>query len=726
MNRELYKIDAPLVAFDTETELFGIGNMAPRVVCFSFAWRDGAGKLQTLLLNYTDGVRELMELLEQATRGELVISGHNLPYDVAVCAELPESLYVKGNKRTVLELFFDAYEAGNVHCTQAAEWLNDNAQGLLRSEFNEDTGEYTYKKQYSLENLARIHLWQPPYKDEWRMRYGELREVPIGQWPARAQEYPKQDAEFTLRIAEKQREISARVSPHDPLVAGLAHTCRSYLALHLVSAWGEEIDPERVGQLNECLSEYTDSILASAVGEDGHTLEDEKLLHRTLRGKNTGKLTEKKLRLQELVAQDLFARGVIQGIGDLKADSSDWLSDDLLTKGGKSGKRFLSTKAAVLADCMDPLLKVMSKYKDAKSMTSKYGAPLQKFGAGPLHSRYNYAETGRTTNSGGSKRNRTGLNIQQLPQGLPDDLVELMMAQFGEVFDVRSCFVPRKGFIQSSTDYEALEMCTFAEVLMKTVGWSSLREAINNDIDPHIKFAAEHWIRTSYEDAEKLIKKDKDPFAITMRKMAKPANFGLPGGMGGKRLVEYVKGYYGSDFVREHFGMTQQAQWRKGYQIKDQWFATWAETPEYFELMGNMVGDNEATIVQLYSNRIHGGCTFTMACNTMFQGLAADGATDALWRMVRECYDRRLNTALYGSRVVAFIHDEFRAEHPIEAQHEAATRLGEISVETMSEWCPSVKIKAEPALMERWWKDAKTVRDKHKRLIAWKPEGNVA
>ncbi len=706
-----YNAERSLVAFDTETFLFGPGEMAPKLVCVSLGWYEN-GKVKTLLLNHEEGAQQIEELLEQAVKGELTLCGHNLPYDVAVMAvERPR----------LLELFFDAYEAGGVHCTMAAEWLNDTAMGLLRAEWNEEKEEYQYKKQYSLENLARIHLDQLPYKDEWRMRYGELHGVPIKQWPERAREYPQQDAEFTLRVAQCQRELAERISPHNPLIANLAHVCRSYLALHLVSVWGQEVDPERIDTLNDVLLQYVDSIVCDGE-EDDQSIEQAGLIHRTLRGKNAGKLTEKKLRLQEMVAQDLLGRGVIEGIGPLKEDSSDWLPEELLTKGGKKGVRLLSTAASVLSECVDPVLQRMSAYKEGKKIQSNFGTPLQKFGRGPLHSRYNYAETGRTTCSGGGKRNRTGLNIQQLISEMPDDLIALMVETLGEPIDVRSCFVPRKGYVYSSSDYSSLEMCTFAEVLMQKVGWSSLREAINADVDPHVKLAAEQWLHAPYEKALHMVEVDKDPFATAMRKLAKVPNFGLPGGMGGATLVKYAKGFYGAKFVREHFGVTQTQQVNTGYKIKDAWFETWPETKEYMSIMGEEVGDGDATIVQLGSERIHGGCTFTMACNTLFQGLAADLATDALWRIVRECYDPRLNTALYGSRVVGFVHDEYIAEHPIEAQHEAATRLAEIAVDTGQAWCPSVKFKCEPALMDRWWKSAKTVRDDKGRLQVWQPK----
>lgn len=709
MNR--YNAERPLVSMDSETFLFGPGNMAPKLVCVSFGWYED-GKVKTLLMNHEDGAQQVEDLLHQCVKGELTLSLHNAPYDVAVMAvERPR----------LLELFFDAYEVGGVHCTMAAEWLNDTAMGLLRAEWSEEKEEYIYKKQYSLENLARIHLDQLPYKDEWRMRYGELHGVPIKQWPERAREYPQQDAEFTLRVAQAQRELAERISPHNPLIANLAHVCRSYLALHLVSVWGQEVDPERVETLNECLASYVDSIVFEGEDDD-QSIEQAGLIVRTKKGKNIGKLTEKKLRLQEMVAQDLLGRGIIEHVGSLKEDSSDWLPEELLTKGGKKGVRVLSTGAAVLSECVDPILQRMASYKEGKKIQSSFGNPLAKFARGPMHSRYNYAETGRTTCSGGSKRNRTGLNIQQLITGMPDKLEELMIEMIGDIIDVRSCIVPRKGYVYSSSDYSSLEMCTFAEVLMQKVGWSSLREAINADVDPHVKLAAEQWLHVPYEKALHMVEVDKDPFASAMRKLAKVPNFGLPGGMGGATLVKYAKGFYGAKFVREHFGLTQTQQVNKGYKIKDAWFETWPETPEYMNIMGEEVGDGDATIIQLVSERIHGGCTFTMACNTLFQGLAADLATDALWRIVRECYDVRLNTALYGSRVVGFVHDEYIGEHPVEAQHEAATRLAEIAVDTGQAWCPSVKFKCEPALMDRWHKKASTVRDDNGRLQVWQPK----
>ena len=69
-----------------------------------------------------------------------------------------------------------------------------------------------------------------------------------------------------------------------------------------------------------------------------------------------------------------------------------------------------------------------------------------------------------------------------------------------------------------------------------------------------------------------------------------------------------------------------------------------------------------------------------------------------------------------------FIHDEILAEVPIEKATEASTALSNIMVDTMTELCtPHINIKAEPALMKRWYKGAEAVW-KDGKLLPWEPE----
>lgn len=693
-----YDPSRPLVSIDSETGLIETpGLLAPRASVWAFAWRNESGEVETEIMKHAEGARETMRLLEGVVRGEWAIAGANFSFDMAVLmAEYPDAI----------PLVFDAYEAGGIHDTQFAEQLNDIAQGLLRSEWSEEKQEYTNKKSYGLENLARIHLGQAPYKDEYRLRYGEWRDTPLHMMPPRALEYPKQDVKFTLLIAELQREVAARIPPHDPLQAALAHTCRTYLALYLVSAWGSELDPEAVDVLNQAVDRYSDSFVPELI-KNG-------LLLRTMRGKNAGKLTKKKKALQQLIVLDFIARGVIQdaSVEQVLADPARFLDEDYLTDGGKSGFQDVKAGREILIECVDKRLQPMAHFLEADKIRTSWGKPMKKFGRGPLHSRYGIAETGRTTCSGGPKNRKTGIGDQTIARQLPKELAAIANEMWGSPLDVRACRVPRPGYVFSSTDYSALESCTWAQSCIWLVGYSSLADALNNDIDPHALFATD-LVHASYDDVLAGYKAGDERMTLA-RQRSKVGNFGYPGGMGYRKFQKYAKGQGVILSLEECKAM--HGLFRK----------RWDEAIPYFELASNEVNGGGSTLVGLLSGMVRGGVGYTDWCNGNFQELAAFGATKGLYKIVRECYDKTRRSALFGSRVWAFVHDENLAEHPVEAAHEAATRLGVVQVEAMQETTPDVKSKAEPALMDRWYKNAKTVRDKHGILQVWAPEGVAA
>lgn len=684
-----YDAQAPLVAWDTETELFWYASMAPRVVCHAFAWF-ADGQTSTGLLHREEGGDEMARLFESAARGEIVIVGHNLAYDVAVLLRQRPNLW---------PVVVEAYERGNVHCTMIAEWLIDTAKGLLKMQWDEEKEEWKANKSYSLEALAMHRLHAMPYKDEWRMRYAELYDVPCEQWPEAASVYPQKDTRYTLEIAAQQRAEAAEILPHDPLVADLAAQCRAYLSLHLASCWGLELDPEGARRLQGALARRLDALAEAPVPGSSKSLLDAGVLRRQVRGKDVGKLSRVMDAIHERVAGDCVARGVPVP----------------MTSGGKSGQPKVKCSGEVLADATDPFLQRLSDWQETQKLKTSFVDRAVALNRGPIHPRYSFAETGRTTCSG-SKRAPFSFNLQQLPRAM----VAEVQAETG--LDVRSLFVARPGCVLSSSDYSALELCTFAQVLHWMVGYSKLGDAINQGLDPHLLLAAEEFLGVSYEDALALLKA-KDPTTKDMRQLAKAPNFGFPGGMGGGRLAQYAKASYGIEFVRRYFGHDKEQQEKKGYEMKAAYTRAWPETKDFYRQVGDLVGgDGGAVVIQFVSQRLHGGVGYTDACNGFFQGLAADGAKAALWNITKECYLEHLASPLLGSRVVGFVHDEFLGEHPEERAHEAAERLATIARETMQAYCPDVKIKIEPALMRRWYKGAETVRDNNGRLQPWQPE----
>lgn len=264
------------------------------------------------------------------------------------------------------------------------------------------------------------------------------------------------------------------------------------------------------------------------------------------------------------------------------------------------------------------------------------------------------------------------------------------------------------GFLFVSVDYDTLELRALAQVCLWLFGKSRMAEVIRLGRDLHLQMAAD-MLRIPYEEAHARYKA-KDPVLKKARDAAKVAGFGYPGGLGAKTLVDYARTGYGVILTEA-----------QSVELKRDYLATWPEMPHYFRWISGKVGTGDAELTQFVSKRVRGGLGYCDGCNTLFQGLAADGAKRALFRVAEECYVDR-GTALFGSRPVAFIHDEIIAEVPEDIAHEAAGRLAVVMCESMAEYIPDVPITASPALMARWFKGAEAVFDANERLVPWVPQ----
>jgi hypothetical protein len=112
-----------------------------------------------------------------------------------------------------------------------------------------------------------------------------------------------------------------------------------------------------------------------------------------------------------------------------------------------------------------------------------------------------------------------------------------------------------------------------------------------------------------------------------------------------------------------------------------------------------------------YSGRLRANATFAARHNTMFQGLAADGAKLALWKLWRA-----------GYRIVNFIHDEIMVEIPEHtnlALHAEVVR--QLMIEAMRRVVPDVQIDVLYAVSDMWAKSAEAVIDDDGRLTVWRP-----
>lgn len=115
---------------------------------------------------------------------------------------------------------------------------------------------------------------------------------------------------------------------------------------------------------------------------------------------------------------------------------------------------------------------------------------------------------------------------------------------------------------------------------------------------------------------------------------------------------------------------------------------------------------------------------YTQAANTLFQGLTADGCKLVLWRLAFECY-LDTESPLFGSRPIAFVHDEFLVESPEDRASEAADRLALVMREEM-ERVISVPVRTTPCVSRRWAKKAESARGPDGRWTVWSPEAEDA
>jgi DNA polymerase I-like protein with 3'-5' exonuclease and polymerase domains len=236
-----------------------------------------------------------------------------------------------------------------------------------------------------------------------------------------------------------------------------------------------------------------------------------------------------------------------------------------------------------------------------------------------------------------------------------------------------------------------------AQVCFDLFKKSALGDALNQGIDVHLWVGAQ-LMSVSYEDAVELLAAG-DPVAKDMRQLAKAANFGYPGGCSAKRFVGIAHAYGVPVDLKE------------SARLRALWFRTWPEMRLFFDHVSECTdGDGFYYVKQPRVPRLRSRCTWTSACNSHFQGLAADGAKAALYAVTREQFTDR-GSDLYNTRCVAFVHDEIILEAPEDQAHRAAMRLKAVMEAEFNAYVPDCPTTAEPTLMRYWSKEAKQIWD---------------
>ncbi len=215
--------------FDTETELFAHGYMAPEIVCLQYCFDTGPA---VLLHARADRVA-MLDLIRDALRdSDCMLVGHNVAYDLACLAALEPDL---------MPLIFAAYEADRITDTMYRQKLVDIARGRYRT------------RQYNLESCAEIHEYPSAVDkaDPWRLRYAELAAVSLAYWPPSAVRYALNDATATRWVYQSQAHRYHRTWLCDEF-----NQARKFFCLRLMEVWGVRTDERgieslRIGAMQE-------------------------------------------------------------------------------------------------------------------------------------------------------------------------------------------------------------------------------------------------------------------------------------------------------------------------------------------------------------------------------------------------------------------------------------------------------------------------------------------
>lgn len=579
-------------------------------------------------------------------RGDLWIN-HRTAFDAACAVDADPDLF---------PVVLRAYREDRIEDTQIRESLIRLAQGTFKK----------YQKAALVELLAR-HKLPIPYKvDEqgrkaevWRTRFWELDGIEPEDWPEDARSYLLADADCPLRVREAQDRYPAAwlVDQH--------RQARADFVLYLTGAWGVRVDQRERREL--------ESFLEAEIEHHAAILRAQGIV------RANGTRNEK-------YARERVAARAAQ------------LEIDLERAGGYTDSGQVSLNKDFLAGVAEPVDPQRPEAGDvwasyvAYSSASKTRNRLQRLtraGDCPVQVSYDVLkETGRTSAKSGDR----SIGEEVSAWG---DAIQNLDRKPG----LRECYAARLGCLLWSCDFTAGELHTLAQVCIWLGLRSRLAAVLNSGRDVHLLFAAESngW---TYEWAAEAAKGLHGPEAEKKvkeaRQGAKAADFGFPGGLGWEKFMLYAWKVWR---VRMDKAQAQR--------LKRDWLAMFPEMWDYFRIVDELVKSKEPQRF-FWSQRLRGGTYFANAANGWFQGLLADIAKEAGFRLI----EARL-------RPVIFAHDEWIGESPIELASAHAQSASAIMEQVGREVCPDVPLRAPPALCRRWRKGAEPVWAAPGVLIPW-------
>lgn len=555
---------------------------------------------------------DALPLIEQALATDLIVN-HFVDFDMGCIAFTWPHL---------LPAIIAAYEQKRIWCTARWAQLVDYAIGVNHH-------------QYSLADCCkRRGIEHADKENPWRSRFGELDCIPLSAWPQEALQYCLLDGKSTIELACKL-----------PETADIAEQSMYYFWLRLSSAFGLLTDSDRVTQW-EAEKRATHERLAKDFLVRGWVRWDKK---------------DEKYKRNMWVVQD--------------AVNAAYSGNPPMTEGRYDKKlgRKVPVPKCDSDTCLETNDSVLHSYAEFLNVQSCLTRELKFLKQPIIHTRYDLAETGRSTSS--------APNIQN----------------FSRDSGSRLCVRPRPGFVYAICDFKMLELCCLAQLCVVMGAGDDMAKAIRAGIDLHQKMSA-RILGVSYDDIP------MHPEKKQTRLASKACNFGFPGGSGAESWVQYARASYG---VRVELSKAKWIRklWRNEnpdvvrYQkIVDTWISGQCRTcnKPVSENVCALCGSpaEQGVLDHYHSGLRRGGLTYTQACNTLFQGFGGLVAKETGWRLTKA-----------GYAIAAFPHDEYLIELDKHTAVEQCRDISRIATEVCQELLPHAPSSIEPTLSTRWVKD---------------------
>lgn len=754
-----------VVAFDTETHLFGQGRLAPPIVCGSISRHNSLKKTEL----YTRD--DLFPVLRDLLRGDMPLVGQRISYDMICAMELwPE----------LTSLIFAAYHDKRIHDTAIREGLINLASlGEIGPPMKPD----------SLPNLAELSMkylnrdMSSVKKGEliWRTLFHELEGVPLSLYPADAAEYAKVDAWATRQVALAQTDSPVEwlhVAGHFclDLMSKEGLTIDRKLTRKLRRKVEKELSPESLPLLYPCKKECPpkckdhggkQALIIPALPPQPHSgghkahVEgcDRKACNCPV--KLTAAQKEKVAKSVALVPliMRVCAENNMEVPMTKPTESKAHVKFCQKDENCKCPLRYpngqvkTDEETLALLSAFDPTIDQFHTRAEKNNLRTLFFPSMcwpyaSSIVAKTLHAGFEpLKKTGRSGCRGNSKKaHREGrifyasANVQQTDPR------------------IRACYPPGKGWVYGVADFKAVDLVCTAQTVYRLVGKSALRDQLNRDVDPHAFLATAIAFEKDPAFRKKIMGKKDDEgylYFVSLKKaphakgctektreagvnchvggcfykewrdLAKKVGLGFAGGMGITTFIALV-----AKELKLKLTIVQ------AKQLKNLWLRVYPEMRKYLKWVGEQK-DGKNTDWLCYTSPLgmkRARCSYTETANgNALQSPAAEGMKIAMFLVTRECYDPNVRvdgkpSPLFGCRPVINMHDELVIKIPAAwsavRKDAAVRRLSAVMVKGQRRICPDVKVEAKPYMTTRWVKEAEQVVNDAGLIVPWVWKGD--